>query len=67
MRSRATTGVLNEVTLTVHKQKTGALNCLTACGVSSHLSPDQLRKVPLDRAEEKFDKCGRCFSDGGGY
>jgi hypothetical protein len=67
MRSQSTTGVLNEVTRTVHKHKTGASKCLTVCGVSSHLSPDRLRKVPLDRAKKEFDKCGRCFSDGGGY
>lgn len=67
MSSQAAAGVLNEVTRTVHKHKSGSSRCLTACGVSSHLSPDQLRRVPLDRAKEEFHKCGRCFSDGGGY
>lgn len=67
MRSQATEGVLNEVTQTIHRHKTGCSKCLTVCGVSSHLSPDQLRRVPLDRATDEFDKCGRCFADGGGY
>jgi len=67
MRSQTMEGILNEITRTVHRHETGHSKYLTACGASAHLSPDQLRKVPLDRATEEFDKCGRCFSDGGGY
>lgn len=62
-------GVLNETTDTVHKRKEGEPGFQTDCGVSRHLTRDQLRSVAVERAIDgsETSKCGRCFPDGGGY
>jgi len=61
--------VLNEPERTVHKHETGASEFHTVCGVSYNVDPDQLQRIPLDRATTEYDasKCGRCFEDGSGY
>lgn len=62
--------VLNEVTNTIHKQKTGKSEWRTVCGATTHLPQDNLKRVTV--VEPELDtlnaiKCGRCFDDGGGY
>jgi hypothetical protein len=63
-------GVLNEVTNTVHKHETGKSRFQTECGVTYHLSEDDLRllgTVQSELDEKCTSKCGRCFDDAGGY
>jgi len=63
-------GVLNEVTNTVHKREVGKSRFDTECGVTYHLSEDDLRllgTVEPDLDERSASKCGRCFDDAGGY
>lgn len=62
-------GVLNETTNTVHRKRSDGQDCRTACGATYHVSDDRLRPTSVDRAlaDSTASKCGRCFSDGGGY
>ncbi|WP_335999102.1 hypothetical protein [Halorientalis halophila] len=63
-------GVLNEVTNTVHKHETGKSKFDTECGVTYHLSADDLRVLGTIESEldgTNASRCGRCFDDGGGY
>lgn len=67
--NEARDGVLNEFTNTVHKHETGAAAFETECGLTRHVEANRLRRLPLDRAitVESASKCGRCFSEAGGY
>jgi hypothetical protein len=67
--SDALNGVLNETTNTVHKHKPGASEFETKCGLTHHVAPERLRRMPIEQtiATESTSKCGRCFSDAGGY
>jgi hypothetical protein len=63
-------GVVNEVTNTVHKHETGKSRLQTECGVTYHLSADDLHVVRVVQSEldgKCASKCGRCFDDAGGY
>ena len=62
-------GVLNETTQTVHKHLIGRSEYQTECGVTTHLSPDQLQVVSVESslANSSVTRCGRCFTDAGGY
>ncbi|MFB6087813.1 MAG: hypothetical protein ABEJ85_04770, partial [Haloarculaceae archaeon] len=63
-----TDGVLNEVTNTVHKREPGGSEYETACGVTNHVTHDDLRGVRVERATgTDASKCGRCFRGAGGY
>ncbi|MFB6136401.1 MAG: hypothetical protein ABEJ04_06545 [Halobacteriaceae archaeon] len=68
-RGEATSGVLNETTNTVHKHETEGSEFETECGLTHHVAPERLRKVPVERAvaSERTSRCGRCFSEAGGY
>jgi len=58
--------VLNEVTNTVHRHEPGTADLQTACGVTFHLSHDNLSTLTASETTSA-SKCGRCFDDGGGY
>lgn len=62
-------GVLNTMTLTVHKQEIGGADLHTECGHTHYVDPDRLRPVAVERVTEELNvsKCGECFEDGGGY
>jgi hypothetical protein len=62
-------GVLNETSMTIHKNELGAEDFQTPCGKTYNLDHGQLRTIQVKRATEEFDaeKCGRCFEDGRGY
>ncbi|MFB6169371.1 MAG: hypothetical protein ABEJ43_11085 [Haloferacaceae archaeon] len=55
--------------MTVHKHESGSSDLHTVCGVTHHVSHDQLREVPVERAasDDSATKCGRCFEEGGSY
>ncbi|MFB6299665.1 MAG: hypothetical protein ABEH65_05330 [Halobacteriales archaeon] len=57
------------MTLTIHKQETGAADLHTECGHTHYVDPDGLRMIAVERAMEELDasKCGECFDEGGGY
>ena len=61
--------VLNEQTGTVHKPRRDETVPHTLCGVTRHISHDDVEVIPLEHAASDHDasKCGRCFDDGGGY
>lgn len=61
--------VLNEFTKTVHKQKAGAVDQHTVCGVSRMLARDNFQMISAELAATEYDanKCGRCFEGEGGY
>lgn len=59
--------ILNEVTNTVHKQKTGTAALETPCGITYHVPEDQLHQTTTHQLPRTTTKCGRCFDDGGGY
>jgi len=67
--SEPTNGVLNETTNTVHKHKTGGSDFETECGLTHHVAQDSLRTIHIEQAIDRSDlsKCGRCFSEAGGY
>jgi hypothetical protein len=62
-------GILNETSMTVHKNDVGAADFHTLCGQTYHVEHGQLRMIQIEQATEEFnaDKCGRCFEDGRGY
>ncbi|WP_306055176.1 hypothetical protein [Natronococcus wangiae] len=62
-------GVLNETTKTIHKHEPGRSDFRTICGATSHVAHDQLRLISIDRSENDagIERCGRCFSEAGGY
>lgn len=64
-----TDGVLNETTDTVHKHEVGAAEFETECGLTHHVTPETLRRMPIEQAlsSERTSKCGRCFPGAGGY
>lgn len=61
--------VLNEQTRTMHKHRLDGSEYTTACGVTKHITHEDVQRVPFERAASDYDasKCGRCFEDGGGY
>lgn len=61
--------VLNEFTGTVHKQKAGAADRHTACGVTRMLAHDNFQMITAELAATEYNtnKCGRCFEGEGGY
>lgn len=60
-------GVINTKTRKIHKR--GEREFESRCGATRHVSQDQLRPVIVDETltGSSTSKCGRCFSDGGGY
>jgi hypothetical protein len=62
-------GVLNERTHTVHKKGAENPYSRTKCGATNDVGHDELRAVPVERAVDDYDacRCGRCFTDAGGY
>ncbi len=62
-------GVLNTTTNTVHKHRDRKVTATTACGATRHVADERLDRIDVDRAlsDRQASKCGRCFSDGGGY
>ena len=62
-------GILNTTTNTVHKHGFQDSNSETVCGATKFVSKGQLDEVDVDQAltDHHANKCGRCFSDGGGY
>lgn len=68
-QTKMISGVLNTMTLTVHKQETGGADLHTECGHTHYVDPDRLRPVAVERVIEELNasKCGECFEDGGGY
>ncbi|GAA0269296.1 hypothetical protein GCM10009000_101810 [Halobacterium noricense] len=62
-------GVLNERTATVHKKGVENPYSRTKCGATNDVGHDDIRTVAVERALDDFDacRCGRCFSDAGGY
>lgn len=62
-------GVLNETTKTIHKHEPGRSDFRTSCGATSHIAHDKLRLISVDRSENDAGttRCGRCFSEAGGY
>lgn len=57
-------GVLNETTMTVHRQADGSPDPLVStCGHTHHLDQSQLRIVAVDQVVERrtVQKCGNCF------
>jgi hypothetical protein len=62
-------GVLNERTDTVHRKGEQNPHSRTKCGATTDVSHDDIRAVRVERAVDDLDacRCGRCFSDAGGY
>lgn len=62
-------GVLNESTEKVHKREPQRERRAAACGAMTTVSHDRFSVVPVDEALDRDEttKCGRCFSEGGGY
>lgn len=62
-------GVLNTTTNTVHKYQPRTRGSETACGATRFVATDRLDRVTVEHAlrDAHAHKCGRCFSDGGGY
>lgn len=68
-RNDAATGVVNVNTMTVHRRDLANAGAETACGLTSHVDPNRLRKTALEEAAADLavSKCGRCFEEAGGY
>ena len=62
-------GILNETTMTLHKQETGMADFQAPCGHTAHVPQDRLRIVEITHVIDEHDasRCGRCFEDGRGY
>ncbi len=62
-------GIVNVNTDTLHKRKRGTSGFHTDCGVTRHLRQEQLRNTSVEQeiASNEISRCGRCFSDAGGY
>jgi len=62
-------GILNETTMTLHKQNLETDGFQTPCGHLFHVAQEQLRIVEIVHVTEEYSvsKCGQCFEDGGGY
>jgi hypothetical protein len=62
-------GILNETTNTVHRHDPGTSRFETECGLTHHVAPDHLRRMPIEQAisKDSTSKCGRCFPEAGGY
>ena len=62
-------GVLNERTETVHKKGVENPYSRTKCGATNDVSHNEIRAVLVQRAVDEYEacRCGRCFSDAGGY
>jgi hypothetical protein len=62
-------GILNKTTNTVHKHELRQTEARTPCGATKYIADRQLDRVDIAEAvtDHEVDKCGRCFSDGGGY
>lgn len=63
------TGILNEITGTIHKRDDGAQAFHSICGITYHVDHDHLRQTDVERATASLNvkKCGRCFEGSGGY
>lgn len=68
-RQENVSGILNETSMTIHKQEMGAEGFQTLCGQTYHLEQGQLQRIQVVRASEQLgaEKCGRCFEEGRGY
>lgn len=62
-------GILNERTQKVHKLESETVDPRPECGATTRVDHDDIRVVPVDEVveETEIDRCGRCFSDAGGY
>lgn len=61
--------ILNETTMTLHKQELGLGEFQTACGHLDHVGQEKLRIIGVPDVTEKdnVSKCGQCFEEAGGY
>ncbi len=62
-------GILNETTMTLHKQESGMPNFQTPCGHVSHVAQERLQIVEITNVANDYNtnKCRQCFEDGGEY
>lgn len=60
-------GILNETTMTLHRQQGGMTDFQTPCGHTYHVPQERLRIVEIQRVKADATKCGQCFEEGGGY
>lgn len=68
-RQENVSGILNETSMTIHKQEMRAEDFQTLGGQTYHLEQGQLQRIQVARASEQLgaEKCGRCFEDGRRY
>lgn len=61
--------ILNETTMTLHKQDSGLGEFQTACGHLDHVGRERLRIIGVPDGTKKgnMSKCGRCFEERDGY
>lgn len=61
--------ILNETTMTLHKQDLGLGEFQTACGHLDHVGQEKLRIIGVPGSAEKnnMSKCERCFGEIGRY
>lgn len=61
--------ILNETTMTLHKQELGLGEFQTACGHLDHVGQEKLRiiGVPGGAKKDNISKCRQCFAEVGGY
>jgi hypothetical protein len=61
--------ILNETTMTIHRQESGVGEYQTSCGHLNHVGRETLRIIDDPAVTEKriTTKCGQCFEEGGGY
>lgn len=62
-------GILNETTMTLHKQESGMAEFQTPCGHVTHIPQERLQIVDIGALATNYntDRCGKCFEDAGGY
>lgn len=61
--------ILNEITMTLHKQELGLGEFQAACRQLDHVGQEKLRIIGVpDRIENhKISKCRQCFEQSGEY
>jgi|AntDeeMetagen681_2_1112603.scaffolds.fasta_scaffold33489_1 hypothetical protein len=61
--------ILNETTMTLHKQELGLGEFQTVCGHADHVGQEKLRiiGVPDRIKQDNTSKCGQCFEGRRGY
>lgn len=61
--------ILNETTMTIHKQELGVGEFQSSCVRLDHVGREKLRIVGVSSVtgEQNASKCRQCFDEGGGY